>query len=223
MGEIMNNFARKVIPIHYGNESAVKTGVVISVVLDEIVVDMAGEIKKAKKAFSCLIDIMPEDIIICTENGEGIVYILGVIERPKEKKMNLSFPSNTHIQVNQGGLSIGSADSVSIMSKDLNLFSKKAIHKSHEAIVAYENISATGNELQASYKTVRLISNLINTMAKQVIDKFKGYIRSTEDNDMVKSGQMTRKTDGLYAMDSKHTIMNSKKSTKIDGEKILMG
>ncbi len=40
---------------------------------------------------------------------------------------------------------------------------------------------------------------------------------------MVKSGQMTRQTDGLYAMDSKHTIMNSKKSTKIDGEKILMG
>ncbi|MCP3901055.1 MAG: DUF3540 domain-containing protein [Desulfobacteraceae bacterium] len=219
----MDNFARKVIPIHYGNESAVKTGSVISVALDEIIVDVAGEIKKAKKAFSCFIDILPEDIIICTENNDGMVYILGIIERPKDQKMNLSFPSDTQIQVNHGSLNIDSADSVSIISKDVNLFSKKVIHKSHEAIVAYENISATGNELQASYKTVRLISNLINTMAKQVIDKFKGYIRSTEDNDMVKSGQMTRHTDGLYAMDSKHTIMNSKKSTKIDGEKILMG
>ncbi len=219
----MNNSAGKVIPFHSNNESVIRTASVISIISDEIIINMAGETIRAKKTFSCIIDPQPDDIIICAENENGMVYILGIIERPATQKMNISFPSDVAFQANQGSLNIHSSDNVTIASKDVNFLSKKVIHKSHEAIVSYNNITANGNELQASFKTVRLISNLINTMAKQVIDRFKGYIRSTEDSDMVKAGQMTRHADGLYSMDSTHTIMNSKKSTKIDGEKILMG
>lgn len=219
----MKNLARNVIPIHGGNDSAVKTGSVISVASGDIRVDIAGENKKAKKAFSCVIDLMPEDIIICSENNDGMVYVLGIIERPGAQTMNLSFPSDTRIRADQGTLNINSSEGVTIASENVNCFSTRAIHKSREAIVSYENIIATGNELQAGFKTVRLISNVINTMAKQVIDKFKIYIRHTEDNDMVKAGQIARHTDGLYSVESTHTIMKSRKTTMIDGEKILMG
>ena len=219
----MNQSAGKVIPIHSHTESVIRTGSVLSAGSDEIIVNIAGDTIKTQKAFSCIIDPEPDDIIICTENENGMFYILGIIERQGAQKMSLSFPSDAQIQVNHGSLNINSTDRVTLASKDVSCFSKRVIHKSHEAIVSYDHMTASGNELQASFKTVRLISNLINTMAKQVIDKFKGYIRSTEDNDMVKAGQMTRNADGLYSMDSKYTIMNSKKSTKIDGEKILMG
>lgn len=223
MGETMNNSARNIISVHGGNESLVKTGSVIAVVSDTIVVDVSGDIKKAKKAFSCLIDLMPEDIVICTENNSGMVYVLGIIERPGIQKATMCFPSDALIRVNQGTLNINSDEGVTIASEKVNCFSKRVIHKSQEAIISYENITATGNDLQAGFNTVRLISNLISTMAKQVIDKFKGYIRHTEDHDMVKAGQMSRNTDGLYSVDSKHTIMKSKKTTMIDGDKILMG
>lgn len=82
---------------------------------------------------------------------------------------------------------------------------------------------ARGNCLQADFKTVWVISQMVNTLAKQVISKFKNYIRRTEDYDQVKSGQMTRQVDGLYSLDSKHTVLVSKKDTKIDGERIHMG
>ncbi|MCK5312885.1 MAG: DUF3540 domain-containing protein [Desulfobacteraceae bacterium] len=219
----MNNSARKVIPMKINTASVVRTGSVISIISDVISINLAGEIKKATKAFSCLIDVQINDIVICTENENGIVYVLGIQERPGSKKMNISFPDDTNIQSNDGSLSLQSSKSVSIVSNNVNCFSKKIIHKSKEATISYDNITANGNELHASFKTVRLISNLINTMAKQVIDKFIGYVRSTEDNDMVKAGHINRQAEGLLSMDSKHTIMNSKKSTKIDGEKILMG
>lgn len=219
----MNNLARNVIPIHHGNDSAVRTGSVISVGFDEIRVDMAGEIKKAKKAFSCFIDLMPEDIIICSEDSDGRVYILGIIERPGPQKTTLSFPFDTQVRVDEGTLNINSPEGITLASKNLNCFSARVIHKSREAIVSYETVTAVGNEFQANFKTVRLISNLIHTMANQVIDKFKGYIRHTQDNDMVKAGQISRTTGGLYSMESKHTLLKSKKTTLIDGEKILMG
>jgi len=63
----------------------------------------------------------------------------------------------------------------------------------------------------------------MSTMAKQVIDRFKSYIRHSENSDQVKAGQMTREVSGLYSMDSKYTIMVSKRDTKIDGERIHMG
>ena len=219
----MNSFAEKIVPIHSHNESVVQTGCVSAVMSDEITVTVAGERIKANKAFSCIVEPEPGDMVMCCKNESGMYYILAILARKDSQKMALSFPDDAHIQTNHGSLKITSRDAVTMASENLNCISKRAIHKSGEAIVSYDNITANGNELQASFKTVRLISNLINTMARQVIDSFKGYIRSTEDNDMVKAGQLTRKSDGLYSVDSKYTIMNSKKSTKIDGEKILMG
>lgn len=219
----MMNTANKIIPMHASGTCVIKNGSVASVLADEIVIHLAGNTRKAKRAFSCIIDPEPGDIVICTESEDGIIYILGIAERPQHTTINVSFPSDTNIQTRKGCLGISAPETITIASKNVNSFSKRAIHKSHETVVSSNNIAASGSEFQASFKTIRLISNLINTMAKQVVDRFKGYIRQTEESDMVKAGQMTRNADGLYAMDSKYTIMNSKKSTKIDGEKILMG
>ena len=151
------------------------------------------------------------------------MYILGIIERPSSQATRISFPADTDVRVKKGRLNLHSPDSISVSADKLNNFSNQVVHNSEEAVIAYNSVTARGDDLQASYKTVRLLSNLINTMAKQVIDRFRGYIRSTEDHDMVKAGQITRTAEGLQSMDAEHTIMNSKQCTKIDGKKILMG
>ncbi len=219
----MSNAAEKIIPIHSDTQSITRTGTVTYVISDEINVNLYGEIVKAKKMFSCLIDPEPGDRVLCSQNENGLVYIVGIIERPASRKMKLTFPSDVQIQAGQGNLNVICSDNITIASKEMNCFSNRVIHKSREAMICYENIIAKGTELQAGFKTVRLISNLINTMAKQVIDKFKRYVRTTEDHDMVKAGHFTRNTDGMYSVDSNHTMMKSKKTTIIDGEKILMG
>ncbi len=219
----MKSSAEKIIPLHADMESVVRECSVIAVESNAVVVNIHGKSRQAKRAFSCLVDPQAGDLVVCTENAIGMIYVLGIIDRPVSQKMRLSFPADTDIQVNRGSLNIHSTENVSIVANNLNCFSKRVIHKSDEAIISYDAVTARGNDLQASYKTVRLISNLINTMARQVINRFKGYIRSTEDHDMVKAGQITRTAEGLHIMDAEHTIMNSKKCTKIDGEKILMG
>lgn len=60
-------------------------------------------------------------------------------------------------------------------------------------------------------------------MAKQAIQKFNSYVRKSDISDQVQAAQMSRKVDGLYTMNSKHTILVSQKDTKIDGEHIHMG
>jgi hypothetical protein len=142
----------------------------------------------------------------------------------KPENICLAFPADATILAENGNLSALCRKSVTLAAGDkLCCLSDQVIHKSREAVVDYDEVVARGTSLQASFKTVRLISQMVNTLAKQVIAKFKNYIRHTEDYDQVKAGQMTRKADGLYSMDSKYTVMVSKKDTKIDGERIHMG
>jgi uncharacterized protein DUF3540 len=223
MGGKMRSVQKKVIPIKRISDSITKTGKVLSEAEGDYEVLMANGPVKAKKAFSCIIVPVPEDTVICCENDDGVFYILGIIEREKDHKVTVTFPSDTNIESTGGSIHVFSEQSISLTSPDLNCFSKKAVHKSKEAVVCYDNVTATGNEFLASFKTVGFVSNLINTVAKNVIEKFKNYNRSTENSDQIKAGLLSRKTRGSYLLDSKHTIMNSTECTKIDGEKILMG
>ncbi len=213
-----------VVPLREQAEPEVQNARVVSVSGKEAVIRMSGVTQAAQIAFSCLIQPEPGDLVLCAKHETGAHYILGIIERPGAQNMTLSFPADATMRAEEGALSIVSGKSVTLIAADkLNCFSDQTIHKSREAVVAFDKVTANGTSLQANFKTVRLISQMVNTMAKQMIEKVKNYIRHTEDYDQVKAGQMTRKVDGLYAMDSKHTVMVSKKDTKIDGERIHMG
>ncbi|MCP3926251.1 MAG: DUF3540 domain-containing protein [Desulfobacterales bacterium] len=219
----MSSYQSKVIPISGNNSSVTQTGEILSSVNDYFEIDISNKLVKAKKAFSCIIEPLPEDIVMCCKNENGLFYILGIIERKKPERMNISLPEHTNIESRKGSMNIFTKESITMASESLNCFSKRTVHKSKNAVVAIDNITATGDDIQASFKSIRVISKLINTIAKSVIEKFRSYIRDTEGFDKVKAGQLTRQTEGLYSVDSKHTIMNSKEYTKIDGEKILMG
>ena len=210
-------------PMEFGGE-AVQNGRVVSVSGKKAVVEMSGVTLPAQMAFSCLVQPIPGDLVLCTQNESGVYYILGIIERPGKQDMMLCFPADATMHAEEGALNMVSGKSVTLVSGNrLNCFSKQAVHKSREAVVDFDELTARGTNLQANFKTIHLISRMVNTMARQVIQKVKNYIRHTEDYDQVKAGQMCRKTDGLYSMDSKHTVMVSRKGTKIDGEQIYMG
>lgn len=215
---------KKVIPIVEPVAPAIYHATVLSVTDESIVIDVSGVPQTAKLAFSCLVRPEPDDIVMYSLFESGESYVLGIIERPSETGMSIDLPGDAAIQTRSGSLSMISSTSVNLFAgKKINCISDQVVHKSREAIIDYNDITAQGKSLQASFTNIRIFSELMSSMAKQVIDKFKSYIRHSEDFDQVKAGQMTREVSGLYSMDSKYTILVSKKDTKIDGERIHMG
>ena len=220
----MNTNESNVISLRKQAPMPVENARVISVDPKEVVIKLDGVNQVAQLAFSCLITPEPGDLVLCTTSETGAIFILGIIERPGKQHMTLAFPADATLLAENGSLNTRAAKSVTLAAADkLSCFSDKAIHKSRDAVVDYDEVVARGTTLQASFATVRLISQMMNTLAKQVIAKCKNYIRHTEEYDQAKAGQMTRKADGLYSVDSKNTVMVSKKDTKIDGERIHMG
>ncbi len=213
-----------VIPISEGAGGASQTARVVSVNDRDVHVRIREAIRPARTAFSCLIQPEPDDLVLITQNEDGAFYILGIIERKNGREMTLSFPGDVNLHADNGACRVRSGKSITLAALEkLTCFSDQAIYKGREAVCSFEDVTATAANFHGSFRTFRLIGQLINTMARHVIEKAKNYIRFTEDDDQVRAGQMTRKTDGLYSMDSRHTVMVSKKDTKIDGERIHMG
>jgi hypothetical protein len=61
---------------------------------ESIIETQAGDRRPAQTAFSCLVQPMPGDLALCTRTETGMSYILGIIERPEEQHMTISFPGD---------------------------------------------------------------------------------------------------------------------------------
>lgn len=186
-------------------------------------VSAGGETLFAKTAFSCLVTPAPGDRALCATDDGGECHILAILERPGEQDMTLSFPADARVVSEAGDITIAGGKNVNMVGAGVNLVSRKAVHKSAEAVIDYGGLVARGEKIDADFKTVRLVAGTLNTLARQVLARAKSYIRSTENADQVGAGQMTRRSQGLMAMDAKHTFIASEKETKIDGEHIFMG
>jgi Protein of unknown function (DUF3540) len=191
---------------------------------NKVIIDINGIIEEALIAFSCIIKPIAGDTVLCSATDTGSIYILGIIERNQNNTATLSFPSDVSFVSETGNVTIVSPKSLSLTAGNtLNGIAEKTFVKSNDGVVDINICTAHGTKLDISYKTLSIISQFFTTLVNQCIAKMKNYIRHTEEYDQVKAGHITRSTDGLYSVDSRHTIMVSKKDTKIDGERIHMG
>jgi len=179
-------------------------------------------------AYSCLVAPKVNDVVVCVQNDTGMHVVLAILDRPDDcqnsQDMTIAFPANANLQSTSGNLAIMAKDHVSLLAGDsLVCAATKTIHKSQQAVIKYDNTTVQGQQLNAQFKTVHLLSEMINTIAKNALQKFNHYVRRSAESDQVSAAQMDRKVDGLYSMSSKITMMISKKDTKIDGERIHMG
>ena len=179
-----------------------------------IQVDHNGKLINTQKAFSCLVEPMVDDIVLVSKDQHQQAYVIAILQRDDETKMQVQLAPNT---------TLTSSEKLTLHSEQINQLSVKSLQKTSEATFDFQQGLIRGDKLHSHIRHVHTISDMISTMAKQAIQKFNTYIRKTDTSDQVRAAQMGRKVDGLYTMNSKHTIMVSQKDTKIDGEHIHMG
>lgn len=214
----------KIVPLQQPESAVVYMARVLSVSDKHCVIDLSGTHYSAQIVFSCLVRPIVNDMVMCVLSSDAEYYVTAVVEREASQSMTISFPEDVTIQSVSGSMNFLSSDSITMAaSNNFNCLSNVALHKSKRAVINYDQLTATGSDLQSSFTSIRIFSDFITTLSKQVLQKFKSYIRHTEQSDQIKAGNMTRQVKGLYSMDSEYTILVSKKETKIDGEHIHMG
>ena len=218
----MSLTAARVTSISTNNETGMHTSKVTSTRGDSVIIQLNNKEVPARIAFSCLVQPIVGDKVLIANDGDAY-FILSVLERNEGQDMSLSVPGSLLVESRQGSIQIKSKETVTTVAKKINNVSEEALLSSKQAYLKYDQVSAVGSKATVNFDQIRTLSNLISTMAKQVLQKFQIYTRHTEVHDQVKAAQMTKDVRGLYTMESNYTVMVSKKETKIDGAHIHMG
>lgn len=175
----------------------------------------AGATIKAKTAVSCLLQPDVGDKVLLEFDDENQAYVLAILDRETVSESSLLLPNNTRVKAKES-LILESEESISLASK--------AYSQSSESLaVKFDQAAISGKKLHSNIELLHSVSRIMSQVASQAVQKFKSYVRKTEESDQVQAAHMARQVSGLYNMQSKHTILVSEKDTKIDGEHIHMG
>lgn len=181
-----------------------------------------GQVIVARKAFSCLMEPIVSDTVMFNFDECQQAYVIAILHRFEDVQATLEVPSKTTIACSDQ-LTIQSREKTAIVSKSIHEISENLIMDGKTTTMNFDQGLLKGKKLHGHVQSLTYVGDLISTAARQAINKFVSYVRKTEQMDQIQAGQMGRKVDGLYSMNSKHTIMVSSKDTKIDGEHIHMG
>lgn len=175
----------------------------------------AGATIKSKTAVSCLLQPDVGDKVLLEFDDENQAYVLAILDRETVSESSLLLPNNTRVKAKES-LILESEESISLASK--------AYSQSSESLaVKFDQAAISGKKLHSNIELLHSVSRIMSQVASQAVQKFKSYVRKTEESDQVQAAHMARQVSGLYNMQSKHTILVSEKDTKIDGEHIHMG
>lgn len=186
-------------------------------------ISIQGRRYAAHKAFSCLVSLQKQDQVIVQVLNTGKMVITSVITRPDNQSISIEVDQDFSIHTS-GSLNFSSQENLNLYSSEkLFCHSQSAMHKSDEAWIAYDKTKVVMNQLDSTIERIHSVSQWINSLAKQVVQQFQGYIRQTEGMDQTKAGNKKQQVEGLYRVDTDTTLMVSQHDTKIDGQHIHMG
>lgn len=197
--------------------------VVAKIERDGIQIQIQDRVITAQKAFSCLIQPVEQDIVSVQLMDTGEFVVTAILERSTAAPTQIQFKDDIQVQ-GQGRIDIRSQGNLGLMT-DQQLFcsSDTAMHKSNHAWIAFDHTKVVMSKLESTIDKIQSVSQWVNTLAKQAMQRFQTYIRHTEDMDQTKAGNKKQQVEGLYRVDTETTLMMSNKDTKIDGQHIHMG
>lgn len=187
---------------------------IVEILNEQIQLELDGQQIEAQMAFSCFAQPQKNDLVMLSFDQHQQAYITAILKREQADEMTMQLPAKTVIS---------SGEKITIASQTISQLAEKQISKASEQVMEFDQAIVKGNKLHSHVRQLHSISDIVTTMAKQAIQKFSSYVRKSDVSDQVHAAQMNRKVDGLYNMNSKHTILISEKDTKIDGEHIHMG
>ncbi len=213
-----------VIPLHGNhNECQFITAIVKGVSSQSLMVDTGKGVVNARTAFSCLVTPEVDDIVLVNE-VENDYYVLSVLERPTEQNMTLAFPANVKLQAVDGQLDL-------IAAKDINLLTSADTHmlSSHLHIttgnmdINTAKLTSRTQEIESHSKDVKLYTDMLSTVAKQISQKTNVLVRWVESVETLNIGNLIQNVRKNYTSHSNQAIITAKKDMRIDGERIHMG
>ncbi len=157
----------------------------------------------ARRAFSCLVQPEPGDVVLVSAS-----YILAVLERPGTAAMRVALPDGATLAADGGRL---------------NLVADTLVMKAETTQVAARTLGVAATQTDARLGRVSAIAEAIETIATRIIGRFRRSYRFVEEGEHLRARDIDQRASGHMALKGDTTTLQAGLVVKIDGAQIHMG
>lgn len=178
----------------------------------------------AAKSVSCLVEPLPGDTVLISRSASGKSYILSILEREKDQRVELIFNGDVDLKAKEGrmrlaaqkGLDLVSAGETAMVSGELSI-------NSLQAEINIQRLSFFGTFLHGQIERIKLIGQTCDSIFERVSQNIKRCFRRVEELEQLQAGQLDYQVKKLMSLRGQYTILTAQEDVRIDGDKILMG
>lgn len=183
---------------------------------DTFEVEARQGVFRATKAAGCLLEPEAGDKVLLTVDPLGASYILNILERPRDKPLEISAPGGLTVRTPAGAFKIEAEESISLGAPTLEI-------DAWQGQARIRDFEWTGRSLTASLSKADLVVKMLETSAEVIIQKARQSFRFIEELEQACLGRLRCLVDGSLFLKGKRASLKAEETVKIDGESIHLG
>jgi hypothetical protein len=167
----------------------------------------AGEALAARRAYSCLVQPEPGDVVLLGR-AAGRTYVLAVLERTGAAPMRVALPDGATLASDDGRL---------------NLAATTMVLEAATTQVATGTLGVTAARTQARLGAVSAIAEAIETIATRIIGRFRRSYRFVEEGEHLRARDLDHRASGHLHLRGDTTMVQGNALVKLHGSQIHLG
>ena len=192
---------------------------------DHVVVqtNQSGEYR-AKRAVSCLVPPVVDDLVLVAVTTRGDCYVLAVLERDDMTETELSVDGDLAIRSHQGKVTLAAKEGIGLVTANaLDMVSKRLNITAFDANVFLEKLAYAGEAVRTEVGKVKVFGRTFDAVLERFSQRVQRSYRTVEQHDQLRAESIDYKADKTLCLRSDNTVMTAKQLVKLDGEQIHIG
>jgi hypothetical protein len=178
----------------------------------------------AKRAVSCLVEPLVDDIVLVALAPNGAAYVLAVLEREEGTAATLSAEGDLHIRQRRGRVTIAAQEGIDLVAaKDVNVTSTGLQVNAAEGSVVLQKLSFVGGLVRAQMDRAKVLAETLDTVLDRFSQKVKRSYRTVEETDHVRAERIDYTAKSTMSLHGENALVTAEQLVKVDGEQIHLG
>jgi hypothetical protein len=164
----------------------------------------------AKRAVSCLVEPVADDIVLVALAPNGAAYVLAVLEREEGARATLSTDGDLEIRQRHGRVTIAAQEGIDL--------------------IAAKAVSVIGHELQVNVaegslvgRSLKVLAHTLDSVLERLSSRVKHAHRTVEETDTLRAERIDYSATSTMSLHGENAIVTAEQLVKVDGAQIHLG
>ena len=208
---------RRAEPVHVSGEVLAVESIAITVRTDVGILE-------ARQAASCLLRPELADKVLVSGASAADCYVIAVLERFGSTEQHLQFSGDTLLSVQGGTLRMAGSEGLELKAgTTVTVTASEVDMRASKASLVFGELSAIGRAWNGALGQLRFVGEALDTVVQRLTTHARDSLRTVEQTDQVRSGQIDYRADGNVHVQGQNTLINARELVKLNGDQVHIG